>query len=494
MPRCRSPNKRAVWLAVLVALGLRLFLFFTGDIAPASTLERSYVEQMIVLASGHGFIMPTALGREKRDDSAPRISALEFIKQRQAAGGWVDRNHPYPKDTAGWIPATLHPAGYSCLLYVLYQIGNYDGMILSAHLLQIGVDALVCLLIFLFARNVFDRRVAVVAAWCYACCPPAWFLCQLLMPDAYHGFFTALILCLASYARPGRNWFLLLAGTAIGLACHFRSEYIMLPVALYMIVLLNHGRFWRSTLWSASMIVAMLAVISPWGLWSRSVVGKMLWTSTGGGATLYVSLGDEPQNPWGIVCNDTWIARDAIERGMDSPYSVEANQFYRSLFFQSLKEHPGCYAQQVIVHRLPLALVTPHLTGPRSTNEEFNFSRYLREEGLSRWGVLRKYPGRVLRYMWPQLVMLAISAVLTFSLIAVLVIHRHHWRQYTWLLLPWVYTVGTMSLVKAHEPRNIAPVLVVQVVALAIIALTLLRRFGWTADWAIIGTATSDRT
>jgi 4-amino-4-deoxy-L-arabinose transferase-like glycosyltransferase len=390
------------------------------------------------------------------------------MKLRQAEGGRIDPDNPYPKDPTDWIPATLHPAGYACLMYMLYRMGNYDGMIVMAHVLQAGLDALVCLLIFLFARNIFGRRAGILAAVIYAFLPPAIFLTLPLLPDAYMRFFMALVLCLASFAGPRRWWILLVTGAAIGLACQFRPQFLLLPPVLFLALWAWRRQFWTTVAWTAGMVLVELAVMVPWVLWTKSATGTALLTTTAAGGGMYESLGEIPDNPWGIVLHDSWVEQDARKRGFSSAWSVKANTFYRRRFLECVAEKPGLYARLVFLHRLPVALAPPYVLRPKPKPGEFSFSGVRIREGLTKWGVVRKYPIQVLKHLWREIIMLVISGMLTLSLLMTIVFGWARWSRAVWLLLPWAYTVSTICMIKVVDPRNISAVLIVQTVAMAV--------------------------
>lgn len=458
-------QERTVWLAVAVALLLRLGAWRLLDREPGG-FAGLYLNSVATLASGHGLLKRTA-GVGRQPDTQGRVT--DFMKLRQAAGGRIDPDNPYPKDPAGWIPATLHPPGYACLMYMLYRMGNYDGMIVMGHVLQAGLDALVCLLIFLFARNIFGRRAGILAAVIYAFLPPAILLTLPLLPDAYIRFFMALVLCLASYAGPRRGWMLLVTGAAIGLACQFRPGFLLLPAALFIALWAWRRQFWTTLAWTTGMVLVELLVMAPWMLWTKSATGTALLTTTSAGGTMYQSLGEIPDNPWGIVLHDAWVDRDARKRGFGTAWSVEANAFYRRRFLECVAEKPGFYARLVFLHRLPLALVPPYIVRPKPKEGEFSFSRYRIEEGLSKWQVIRKYPLAFVKARWGELCLFAVSGVLFVGLIVGIAVTVRDWRRCLWLILPWAYPVCSICLIKQVEARNVSSILAVQSVALAIV-------------------------
>jgi hypothetical protein len=90
-----------------------------------------------------------------------------------------------------------------------------------------------------------------------------------------------------------------------------------------------------------------------------------------------------------------------------------------------------------------------------------------KKEGLTRWGVVYKYPLTVLRYMWCEVLMMALSAVFFVNFVGLILVRWRYYRQLAWLVLPWAYTISSICLVKQVEPRNVVAIFVVQTVALA---------------------------
>lgn len=454
---------------VLVALALRAGAQSFRPVGPYTNIERRYLMPVATLASGYGLLMRTPAALESNPQAHAERDVMDRMQRLDAAGEKISPRNPYPASLDGLIPATVCPAGYSVTAWILYELFNYRGMTLFMHGGQILLDALACVLVYFFAACIAGPKQARLAAFFYALCPAAIFLCTRFFPDALHGVLTGAILAAAANgAMRSRPW-LLVAGALIGLACHFRSEYVLLPALLIPLVLI-HARSRAGALgWCAGMVAVMLVVLSPWAIWTRRSVGSTVLTNTAAGANMYKGLGEDTKNPWGIVNEDAWASRDAVRRGFESQYSLEADRFYKAQFLKCVLEYPGRYAMIIVKHRLPLALVPPYITIPRTGKEAFTFGKYRREEGLSRWGVLRKYPVQALKEYWSLLLMMTYSGLLLAAIIGAPVLKRRDWRTVLWIVFPWGYTVGTMVLIKQLEPRNLAPTLIVQMVAAAIV-------------------------
>ncbi len=466
-------NRRAVTYAVLVAIVLRVAaLFITGDIQPYSSIRETYFSTAAGLASGYGYITETPVATANNNGFDEPMSVVRYMGEREAAGGRVDREHPFPKNSEGWLPGTRHPHGYGTLIYLIYSVSNYTPTLWVMHFIQILADAAACIFVFIFVRNVFEAPVARVASWLYALCPPAIFLSLDLLPDAFHGFFVSMVLASASFMPSRGVRFACLTGAALGIASYFRPEYILLPAVLCVCYWAASRCLVRSLGCATATVGMMLLIQLPWAFWMKSVTGNFRFTSTTTGGGLYSCLGEDPGNPWGIVSTDGWIYEDARKKGFTSAWSVEADRYYAARFREYVRAHPARYAKTVLTLRLPLALATPYDTGNRSTRSEFNFTKYRVEEGLTRWGVVKKYPLTVLRYMWPQFAMLAYSGMLTLCVAAAIILRFREWRGLVWIVLPWAYPIVTITLFKAVEPRNMAPTLVPALTAAAIVLWT----------------------
>lgn len=407
-------------------------------------------------------------------DTRAAVDVVATMKQRQAEGTRIDREHRHPADLKGWIPATMHPPGYSILLYGLYELGNFTGMSLAAYCLHVLFDSLTCVVIFLFARNVFSRRAGLVAAWGYAVMLPAAILLAELGPDAFGRFLYAGILWLTSEVWRGKKWALPATGAAIGLACYFRVELLLLAAPIFLILWIAGGGFWKAVLQAAAILAVQALVWAPWLVWTQRETGQAMLATSNGGGGMYQSLGEAPRNPWGILITDEWVGEDAVKRGFRGAWSPEANAFYRKQFLQCVKERPGLYAEIVLCHRLPLALVPPY--GPTRSSaerEKLSFTTWNLKEGLTRWQAVRKYPGTILAVYWPILLMTGFSVVLTLSFLGAGLYHWREFRKFVWLAAPWAYVVGTICLVKMIDPKNVSATMVFDVIAFAWLVVSL---------------------
>jgi 4-amino-4-deoxy-L-arabinose transferase-like glycosyltransferase len=460
-------TKRILALTFAVAFALRLGAYLAWDRdRDLQAIETGNIVPVLALASGKGLLRPTAGAVRNSDPSGREISPLAFAEARDAEGGRVDAEHPYPADARGWIPDTLHVFGYSLFLYALYVVFGYGGMLVAAHGVQILLDSTVPLLLYGLGTNLFSRRVGLHAAWIYALLPPPIFLIFTLTAHSVMPFFEALILWLASDGYRGRPGRYLLAGAAMGIAALVRADFLLLPLLFVPILWASTRSLGRGLGWSAAMGFLALAIYAPWIQYASRAAGRLVVTTTTG-AGLYQQLGLLSDNPWGVVLDDNWIGADAQARGFEGgPWSPEADLFYGDRYRQALREHPLYVARLILLHRLPFAIVPPYLVRDPTTRPEFRFTELRQETGLSNWGIVRAYPGAFVATMWPEILVLGLSGGLALNLLLVLYWKRSEWRILSWLVVPWAYHVASIALIKYVEPQNMAPLLVVQSVAL----------------------------
>jgi hypothetical protein len=458
----------AVWLAVLVALALRAVALLLGAREPGPGMEINNVRCAATLASGRGFIMATGDAEQRAEPGG--VDVIQMMKRLEARGERIDAEHPYPRTTDGWIPVTVRPAGYPLLMSFFYRIGNYTGMVASIQWVQVVLDALTCLLLFLFARNIFGRRVGIAAAWLYALLLPAIVQVLGFIPDTMSRFLAALILCVASYARGGRVWASLATGAAVGLAFHFRPEFLLIPAALFVVLWIERRRFWSCAGSLALMTAAVLVVLSPWVLWVYRTTHRVLLTTTSVGSNMYQALGQLPDNPWGIVLDDDLLTADAVRHGFRTAWDLDGSDYYYRRFKECVRERPGYYARLVLLHRLPYVLVPPYRKWGR-VQSVFSDTRV--KEGLPLWRAIPKYPGLFLRDKWSEILITLMTLALLCGLVGSVFVLWRRWNLLAWLLLPWGYFVTTICLTKQVEARNISAIIAVQTVALAVLIVAL---------------------
>lgn len=183
------------------------------------------------------------------------------------------------------FPTTDVPWGYAYYLALFYRVfGNRPLFPLIA---QAALNALMPLLVYLFAREEFDQRVATVAALLtgvlsfntvYASTQTSDAVCNVL--------FMAALMLFARGRRQSALPFYAAAGVLTGLAAQFRPNLILAPI-LFSTVLVAERRDLVRVGGAVVLIVASVLTLAPWIVRNQRLTGELIPTSTHGGMQLW---------------------------------------------------------------------------------------------------------------------------------------------------------------------------------------------------------------
>jgi hypothetical protein len=245
---------------------------------------------------------------------------------------------------AAWIRGSPRPAlvtwpawGYA---WVVAWIPSLTWIIV----LQASIGALAIVALAQRLRSSMPRQGALIAILCVLAIP--WHDMQVtLYPSAPAGSFALLALLSLDRACSGNSVArAIVAGLLMGLAQNFRTEFVLLPPLLLMccIALRYFGNLTIPSmrpLWLFT--VTAFALQLPWALFYHANTGRYSLTESNFGHVMYVSLGSDPKNPWGIEGNDAAAMQAVRDAGYPfSSLSEQGNQLLRRIVLQDVKDHP----------------------------------------------------------------------------------------------------------------------------------------------------------
>ncbi len=294
------------------------------------------------------------------------------------------------KETAAWLKRGPKPEvvtwpawGYAWLIALIPSFGAV--LVLQA---CVGALALTAL-----AGRLWDQmpghRTLLTGMFLSAV---PWHTMQVeLYPSALAGSLTLIaLLCLDRALSKNALRGALLAGVLAGLAQNFRTEFVFLPLFLGICVagLRRVGIMkFHSFQPVAVFIVTALALQLPWTAFYHAHTGRFSLTESNLGHVLFVSLGSDSRNPWGIKGDDGG-AGEAV-RNAGYPYSSlseEGNQILLPLVLRKAKEHPYGLVQRTF-QQLKNTLLAPFNWGQPKLDEQNRLDLdVLREELKSRLG------------------------------------------------------------------------------------------------------------
>ncbi|MEP7233925.1 MAG: hypothetical protein ABI778_01395 [Ignavibacteriota bacterium] len=223
---------------------------------------------------------------------------------------------------------------------ILYPIWGYTfltavGEFVGAPILFLAIlQGVLCIIGISFFYKIFQIEKKY---WHILLFTPFIALTSVRWPDAIVG--VLLLLTIYYYTQSFKLSF--------GLILNFRSEYVGLLVVLIItiLILLLRKKFDLAVLTTLTLIPACLLII-PWGSFSYSMDSHIRLTATNGGGVLYISLGQLPNNPWGIVHSDSVAYAVAKENGIDDPYSVRGDSLLSAKFITDIENYPINFSEK----------------------------------------------------------------------------------------------------------------------------------------------------
>ena len=191
--------------------------------------------------------------------------------------------------------------------------------------------------------QIFFRRLVLLAL-------PYFFFHTQLWPKSISSSLLIIgIIQLFEYFNSKNKFQLVISSLIFGIVCNFRSDYfyfiITFPLVIILWELLKHKRV---TTFSISFVIVpllSLILLVPWGLYTYSKTKKYHFTTTNTGHSLFIGLGQLPNNKWGITPRDDDMLMDkylSSEFGAKNFLSTnhEENKFLKKRFFNLIKENP----------------------------------------------------------------------------------------------------------------------------------------------------------
>jgi 4-amino-4-deoxy-L-arabinose transferase-like glycosyltransferase len=213
-----------------------------------------------------------------------------------------------------------HPPGYPLLIGVVYAIAG-DGD--AWHVLQLALNSLAAILLFLIAATLFGEKIGIIAGVLTAQSPQFAYHSCLMLPDELSVIpILAAIYFLIRARLNARLVDAVLCGICLGLSCWLRSNALFLPLfvgvsAMLMIAKGDRMRF------AAIIIATCVITIAPITIRNAIYFNSFIPLSLGGGTTFVEGLGDIDDGGRALPRTDEEIMQlDANLDGSGMQYSA----------------------------------------------------------------------------------------------------------------------------------------------------------------------------
>jgi len=146
----------------------------------------------------------------------------------------------------------------------------------------------------------------------------------------------------------------IIAGVLMGLSFNFRSDWLGIPLVLSFVSLVHFKsnklpvNFFQVFVFTALSYLMLI----PWLIFSSTVSNYPSLTSSNSGMVAFITLGQLPSNPWGVIHEDSYARVELEKRGyVDvAPYSSEGSRVLGMAWRESIKAHPVAFVKKCVVN------------------------------------------------------------------------------------------------------------------------------------------------
>ena len=219
----------------------------------------------------------------------------------------------YGYSIGGHLTARI-PPGYSIFLSFIYSIFGHH--FIAIRIVQAIIDALMCVVIYIIAKRLFNEKVGILAG--ILCASHYFFLkaAQLIRPDTLQMFFIVIsVLCWIRWRDKFLKRDAVLLGLTSSIAVMLKANIVILPFVFILIEFFNIVKNKQAKisifLKSAMIIIVVFSLpIIPWAVRNYKVYHAFVPLATDSGTALYSSYNPPEGKKFGIIPDDV-VMRDA---------------------------------------------------------------------------------------------------------------------------------------------------------------------------------------
>jgi hypothetical protein len=244
-----------------------------------------------------------------------------------------------------------HPPGYPILLAGIFKTAGESDT--SLQFLQITIDSVSVVVLFLISFELFSLPVALVAGFLAGLSPQFAYFSVLLLPDSLIVLPILLAVLLVTKSRQRYRWWnLFIAGLLIGASCWLRANALFLPPFIGVAAALTTARGKRIAAMTA-VIVGTIVAIAPITIKNAIAFHSFIPLSLGSGQTLLEGLADyDPKGTLNIPNTDLgltrqeaqWYGRPDYAVPLFGPDGIERDRMRVKRGLKTIGEHPFWFA------------------------------------------------------------------------------------------------------------------------------------------------------
>jgi len=330
-------------LIFLLALGVRLGLIcYSETVSPRPTQAVPLGEAARNLVEGRGYVID--------EEYVKTIIDLGVACPALPQYKWIDIEDVPPPQDEQFTPYYDLPPGTSAMLAGTYWVfGEYRYIYLRV--IQAIIDSFGCLIMFLLGRQLFSRRIGLIAAFLYAIFLPIANQSTWILQDALIPFMV--LVSLYFFIKAVRNnsiRFYILSALFVGISCYFQPTAELLPLFFgfgLFIYNLRKTSFRRHIVnvvkVTAIMMAVLVVVISPWVARNYRVTdGGIIGLRPPPWQGMWEGFGEFGENPAGAVLDD-WTTYKQIREEVGYDIKERGPEYIAILkgkVLNTIKEYP----------------------------------------------------------------------------------------------------------------------------------------------------------
>jgi len=166
-------------------------------------------------------------------------------------------------------------------------------------------------------------------------------------------FLLSVTLFYKAVTKPEKIWLRLIASAVcFGLLLNFRSDYWLMPLGfacLTVLCLKTKKVFLQVLIWCLVLYTCLI----PWAMYTKKACGHYVLTSTNTGHVMFVGLGHDENNRWGIEPHDGdplmhRLVDEHFQTYKHSTLDYDADQFLKKTFLLYITQYPWDYAKKCV--------------------------------------------------------------------------------------------------------------------------------------------------
>lgn len=296
---------------------------------------------LVLLALGVRFL---TWQDNRRDIGKVQTSVTEGYKDsaRQLASGDL-------RSFVSDINQMGHPPGYPILLAAIFK--TFGDSNTAIQFVQIVLDCVSVVLIFLIALKVVPFTAAVLCGFLAAISPQFAYFSVVLLPDSL--VVPPLLLAMLLLIR-GRNF--AIAGALIGVSCLLRANALLLPffIALLTPLFVRRGKRLHA---AAALIAGALLVIAPVTIKNAIFFRSFIPLSLGAGQTFLEGIADYdhdkrfniPDTDLGLMRQEAeWYGKPEYAQLLFGPDGIQRDRMRIERGLSVVRDHPFWFAGVVV--------------------------------------------------------------------------------------------------------------------------------------------------